>query len=217
MIPATDFPPKVKPTPLYFHDGGKLEAAAPTAETGSTKYTSDPFVPMKIPGTSFPGARDASAFERQAEVRTFTTQPLKEAVEWTGRVKAELMVSSSTPDTDLLVRISDVYPDGRSILIVDYPIRARYREGFEKEVLMEPGQVYKVAWDIGWMSQMFNKGHCIRVTVSGTGSPLYEPNPQNGKPLTIAFPQDAKPALISIHHNRENASRILAPVRPIDR
>ncbi len=209
---ATDFPPKAEATPLYLHAGGKLSASAPTAETGATKYTSDPFVPMKIPGTSFPGARDASAFERQAEVRTFTTEPLKEAVEWTGRVKAELMVSSSTPDTDLLVRISDVYPDGRSILIVDYPIRARYREGFEKEVLMEPGQVYKVAWDIGWMSQIFNRGHRIRVTVSSTGAPLYEPNPQNGKPFTIAFPQDAKPGLISIHHNKANASRILAPV-----
>lgn len=210
-----NFAPKVEPTPLYLQAGGKLLSSAPTAETGATKYTSDPFVPMKIPGTSFPGARDASAFERQAEVRTFTTEPLKEAVEWTGRVKAELMVSSSTPDTDLLVRISDVYPDGRSILIVDYPIRARYREGFEKEVLMEPGQAYKIAWDIGWMSQVFNKGHRIRVTVSSTGAPLYEPNPQNGKPLTIAFPKDAKPALITIHHNKVNASRILAPVHTV--
>jgi uncharacterized protein len=209
---APDFPPKHDMTPLYLYDGGKLDATAPTVANSSTKYTSDPFVPMSIPGTSFPGAKDARPFERQAEVRTFTTEPLKEAVEWTGRVKAELMVSSSTPDTDLLVRISDVYPDGRSILIVDYPIRARYREGFEKEVLMEPGQVYKVAWDIGWMSQIFNKGHRIRVTVSSTGAPLYEPNPQNGKPLTIDFPKDAKPALVTIHHDKGNASRILAPV-----
>lgn len=207
---AADFPPKHEMTPLYFREGGKLDAMAPS-KNSSTKYTSDPFVPMSIPGTAFPGARDARPFERQAEVRTFTTEPLKEAVEWTGRVKAELKISCSTPDTDLLVRISDVYPDGRSILIVDYPIRVRYRDGFEKEVLMEPGNVYSVAWDIGWMSQVFNKGHRIRVTVSGTGSPLYEPNPQNGKPATIEFPKDAKPALITIHHGQDHASRILAP------
>ncbi len=208
---ANDFPPKHAMTPLYLHGGGKLESTAPTID-GSTKYTCDPFVPMSIPGTGFPGARDARPFERQAEVRTFTTEPLKEPVEWTGRVRAELKVSCSTPDTDLLVRISDVYPDGRSILIVDYPIRARYRNGFEKEELMEPGKVYSIAWDIGWMSQVFNKGHRIRVTVSGTGSPLYEPNAQNGKPATIEFPKDAKPALVTIHHGKEHASRILAPV-----
>lgn len=209
---ATDFPPKLTMTPLYFREGGKLDVAAPTVAKGATKYTSDPFVPMSIPGTSFPGAKDARPFEGQAEVRTFTTEPLKEAVEWTGRVKAELFISASTPDTDLLVRVSDVYPDGRSILIVDYPIRARYREGFEKEVLMEPGKVYKVAWDIGWMSQIFNAGHRIRVTVSSTGAPLYEPNPQNGKPMSIDFPKDAKPALVTIHHGQEHASRILAPI-----
>lgn len=208
---AADFPPKHDMTPLYFHEGGKLDSSLPVKD-GSTKYTSDPFVPMSIPGTAFPGARDARPFERQGEVRTFTTEPLNEAVEWTGRVKAELKVSCSTPDTDLLVRVSDVYPDGRSILIVDYPIRVRYRNGFEKEELMELGKVYTVAWDIGWMSQIFNKGHRIRVTVSSTGSPLYEPNVQNGKPATIEFPKDAKPALVMIHHGKDHASRILAPV-----
>ena len=77
---------------------------------------------MEIPGRSFPGARDARAFERQAEVRTFTTPPLEASVEWTGRVQAELFVSSTARDTDFIVRISDVYPDGRSILIVDYQL-----------------------------------------------------------------------------------------------
>ena len=116
----------------------------PATDDGSTSYVSDPLKPMKIPGRAFPGARDARPFESQSEVRTFTTEPLKEPVEWTGRVRAELFVSSTEKDTDFIVRISDVYPDGRSILIVDYPWRARYRNGFDREELMETGKVHRI-------------------------------------------------------------------------
>ena len=167
---------------------------------------------MSIPGRGFPGARDSRPFEKQAEVRTFTTEPLKSPVEWTGRAKVELKLSSTAPDTDMLVRISDVYPDGRSILIVDYPLRARYRDGFEKQVFMKKGEVYTLKWDIGWLSQVFNKGHRIRVTVASTGSPLYEPNPQNGKPSTIEFPEDARSATNTIQHSKMHAWRIIAAV-----
>jgi hypothetical protein len=211
---ATDWTPAAASTPLYLGEGGKLTTGAPTADTGSTSYKSDPLHPMEIPGAAFPGAKDARPFEKQPEVRTFTTEPLAKPVEWTGRVRAELFVSSTAQDTDFIVRVSDVYPDGRSILIVDYPLRARYREGFDKEVLMEPGKVYKIAYDVGWMSQIFNTGHRICVTIASTGAPLYEPNPQTGKPLTIEFPKDAVTATNTIHHDREHASRILAPAIP---
>jgi putative CocE/NonD family hydrolase len=167
---------------------------------------------MQIPGRSFPGARDARPFEAQSEVRTFTTAPLAEPVEWTGRVKAELYVSSTARDTDFIVRVSDVYPDGRSILIVDYPWRARYRKGFDREALLQPGEIYKIVFPVGWMSQIFNRGHRIRVTVASTGAPLYEPNPQTGKPLTIEFPDDAVKAVNTIYQNRAYASRIIAPL-----
>lgn len=209
---ASDFPPKAKSVPMYLRGGGVLSAARPTNRKGHTKYVSDPAHPMEIPGRAFPGARDARAFETQEQVRTFTTEPLKAPVEWTGRVQAELLVSSDAPDTDFIVRISDVYPDGRSILIVDYPLRARYRKGFDKEVLMEQDCVYPIRFPVGWMSQIFNKGHRIRVTIASTGAPLYEPNPQNGKPLTIEFPDDARSAINTIYHNSTHASRIIAPV-----
>ena len=176
---AKDFPPKIKYKPFYLRHGGELSQAIPGRRETASTYESDPLKPMSIPGRSFPGARDARKFEEQPEVLTFTTEVLDKPVEWTGRTKAELNVSSTAPDTDFIVRISDVYPDGRSILIVDYPLRARYREGFEKEVFMKPADVYTLKWDIGWMSQIFNKGHRIRVTVASTGAPLYEPNPQN--------------------------------------
>lgn len=209
---AADFPPVHEMRPMYLAADGKLQNAAPDSPEGSTSLISDPKKPCQIAGTAFPGATDARPFESQPQVLTFTTPVLDEPVEWTGRIRAELFLSSTAPDTDVIVRVSDVYPDGRSILIVDYPQRVRYREGFDHEVLMKPGEIVGVNFDVGWISQIFNRGHRIRVTIASTGAPLYEPNPQNGKPLTIDPPDDAVTATNTIHHNRNHASRILAPV-----
>lgn len=212
---ATDWPPfPPRETPLYLRAGGKLTAEQPAATERSTIFSSNPLKPMQIPGLGFPGARDARPFENQSEVRTFTTAPLTAPVEWTGRIRAEVYLSSTARDTDLLVRVSDVYPDGRSILLVDYPLRARYRDGFDKQVLMEPGHPHRLAFDVGWVSQIFNKGHQIRVTVASTGAPLYEPNPQTGGPQTIEPPVNPVTATNTILHNAKFASRIIAPVAP---
>jgi uncharacterized protein len=208
---AADWPPPHTPTPLFLQASGGLSWTAPTDTFSSSRYVSDPRHPMEIPGTAFPGAKDARPFEKQAEVRTFTTPPLEQAVEWTGRVRAELYVSSTADDTDFIVRLSDVYPDGRSILIMDYPRRARYREGFDHQALLHHGTAYKLEFDVGWVSQIFNKGHQIRVTIASTGAPLYEPNPQTGDAQTIEFPADAKVATNTIHHSLQWASRIVVP------
>jgi putative CocE/NonD family hydrolase len=209
---APDFPPASTTLPLCLHENGLLSQQSPNSETGSTSWISDPLKPCQIPGTAFPGAADARDFEKQADVRTFTTDVLTEPVEWTGRIKAELWLSSTAPDTDVIVRVSDVYPDGRSILLVDYPWRVRYRDGLDKEILMKPGEIVPVRFDVGWVSQIFNRGHRIRVTIASTGAPLYEPNPQNGKPFTLDMPQDATSATNTLYHNRTHSSRILAPV-----
>ena len=209
---AQNWPVPSQDTGYYFHEGGRLDTAKPAAKTSATSYVSDPCHPMEIPFTSFPGARDARKFEEQKEVRTFTTGPLTAPVEWTGKVRAELYVASTAKDTDFIVRVTDVYPDGRSILIVDYVRRARYREGFEKEVLMQPGKIYRVAFDVGSLSQIFNTGHRIRVTVASTGAPFYEPQPQTGEPLTIEFPANAVTATNTIFHQYSHASRVIAPV-----
>lgn len=210
---ATDFPPAAETHPLFLHEGGLLTGDAPTRANSTTSYESDPRNPMQIPAGGFPGAKDARPFEAQAEVRTFTTEALAEPVEWTGRVHAELYLSSTAADTDVIVRVSDVYPDGRSILIIDYPQRVRYREGFDREILMEPGKVYPVKFPVGWISQVFAKGHRIRVTIASTGAPFYEPNPQNGKAFTSGLPEDAVAATNTIHHSAGHASRLLAPVK----
>jgi predicted acyl esterase len=208
-----NWPVPAKETAYYFHEGGGLGETQPTAAKSSTSYRSDPRQPMQIPGTSFPGAKDARAFEKQSDVRTFTTEPLAEPVEWTGRVKVELHIASTARDTDFIVRVSDVYPDGRSMLLMDYPRRARYRDGFEKEKLLKPGEPTRIAFDLGWTSIIFNQGHRIRVTIASTGAPLYEPNPQTGDPQTIEFPANAVTATNTVFHEAKHASRILAPVK----
>ena len=77
---------------------------------------------------------------------------------------------------------------------------------------MEAGKIYKVAFDIGWFSQNFNRGHKIRVTVASTGAPFFEANPNTGEPLTIEFPQNSVVAKNSVKHEKAHASRIIAPI-----
>lgn len=207
---AKDWPIAAKETPLYLHHGGTLTAEVPKDEP-PTLFEADPLHPATIPERAFPGAKDARAFEKQEQVRTFTTEPLDKPVEWTGKVKAELWLASSAKDTDVIVRVSDVYPDGRSILLIDYVRRLRYREGYEKEVFLEPGKPVPVTFDVGWLSQVFAKGHRIRVTVAGTGAPFYEPNPNTGEPLTLDFPAKTVVAKNQLLHETERASRIVVP------
>ncbi len=109
----------------YLHADSSLSTVRPILTSGNVRFKADPYFPCEIPGRAFPGAKDTTSFDRQAEVRTFTSDTLTEPIEWTGKVKAEMYLASSAQDTDLIVRVSDVYPDGRSILLVDYIRRVR--------------------------------------------------------------------------------------------
>jgi predicted acyl esterase len=210
---ADDWPVRALPASYFLHEGGALSEKRPESADSATDFLADPLHPNTIPGRGFPGAADARDFEKQSEVRTFTTGILEDPVEWTGKLQAELFVSSSARDSDFIVRVSDVYPDGRSMLIADYIRRARYRDGYDRQVFMEPDKVYKVAFDIGWICQSFNRGHRIRITVASTGAPFFEPNPNTGEPLTIEFPEKTVVAKNRVHHNRQFASRMIAPVK----
>ncbi len=209
---AKDFPPASTAADWFLQPDGKLAAAKPTAAKASTAYVSDPQHPMSLPYPGFPGARDARGFEEQAEVRTWTSEVLTQPLEVTGRIKAEVFVSSTAKDTDFFLRVTDVYPDGRSILLVDYPLRARYHEGFDHQKLLVPGEVTKLAWDIGWTSIIFNKGHRVRITIASTGAPYYEPNPQTGAPISHFITEPGETAINTIWHDTAHASRVILPV-----
>ena len=186
----------------------------------ATEWRSDPSAPIPLGETVgfAPGGRDQRAYEAHDEdCAVFTSTPLAEPVEWTGMVRAELEVMSTGRDTDVVVRVCDVYPDGRSMLVVEYAQRARYREGFGKQVLMEPDEPTSIAFDIGWCSITFAAGHKIRVVVSSTGDPLYEANAhQDGSEMTVEPPPGGGPAVTNtLLHGGRCVSKIVAPVVPI--
>jgi uncharacterized protein len=211
-----DWPVPARDTAYYLHgaSAGTAGTLSPKKPSGvaATTYQSDPAHPVPMPGRAFAGAKDTRETDQHPDGRTFTTEPLTAPIEWTGKVRVELFVSSNAPDSDFIVRVSDVYPDGRSILIIDAIRRARFRDSWEREVFMKPGEVYKVAFDVGWLSQIFNKGHHIRVTVASTGAPFYDPNPQTGGEVTYEPPAKIQVATQTLHHKGAQASRIIAPV-----
>lgn len=209
---AENWPPLKSEKSLYLSEAGQLLDMAPDVPSSGTNYTVDPLHPVEIAGRSFPGAKDARPVENQKDVRTWTTPMLENALEITGEIYAELWVKSTAADSDFILRVSDVYPDGRSMLLMDYPIRARYRDGFERESLLTPGEPAKLKWHIGWTSIILNKGHRLRVTVTSTGAPFYEPNNQAGGAQTADWMTEAQTAINTILHERGHASRLLLPI-----
>jgi len=214
---APDWPPPARETRLFLHEQGRLTPTAPAQADRRTTFESDPRRPMVHAGASFPGARDARHFEVQPEVRTWTSEVLDTPVEWTGAVHAEIWLSSTAPDTDVILRVSDVYPDGRSMLVMDYPLRARYREGFDRQVLLTPDEPALLRWRIGWTSLIFNRGHRIRVTIASTAAPLHEPNNQTGGPQTVDWMKETRVARNSIWHDVTRPSCLVVPIMPAPR
>jgi hypothetical protein len=211
---ADDWPVPSREAPYYLLDGGRLSAdSSDKTRQNTTEWTSDPSDPPELEGRQPQSGLDQRGFEKHAGVKTFTTEPLREPVEWTGLVKAKLFVSSTAPDTDVIVRLTDVYPDGRSILISDMVRRLRFRNGFENEEMLEPGRVYPVEIDITWLSHIFNTGHRIRVTVCSAGAPYWEVNPQTGQTITAEPPAKVQTARNAVWHTGEHRSALIAPAR----
>jgi uncharacterized protein len=208
---AADWPIPADNVAWYLHGDRTLTVSPPKDEGGSVGFLADPQHPASIPSLAFPGAQDARPFESQADVRTFDSEVLTQPIEWTGRIDADVWLSSNRPDTDLIVRVSDVYPDGRSMLLVDMVRRVRYREGFDREAFLVPDQPTRVQFSVGWISQIFATGHRIRVTVASTGAPFYEPNPNTGEPFTLDPPLRSVIAHNRVWTSRSWPSRIIAP------
>jgi putative CocE/NonD family hydrolase len=123
------------------------------------------------------------------DVLAFETEPLAEAVEVTGPIVVRLWVGSSAPDTDFTAKLVDVYPpsddypDGYQLGLCDSIIRCRYREGWDREVFMEPGEAYAVTITLSPTSNLFAAGHRIRVDVSSSNFPRLDLNPNTGEPM----------------------------------
>jgi predicted acyl esterase len=181
---ADVWPPPSAQTPFYLAPDGRLTREPPDA--GELKYTYDPADPVPTKGgrnlTIPAGPFDQREVESRPDVLVFSTEPLTEPLEVTGRLTVRLFAASSARDTDFTAKLTDVYPDGRSMLVADSVLRARFREGFDREVLLEPGRTYEFTIDLQSASLILNRGHRIRVAISSSNAPRFDPNPNTGDP-----------------------------------
>ncbi|MEK6795889.1 MAG: CocE/NonD family hydrolase [Spirochaetota bacterium] len=127
------------------------------------------------------GPFDQRTLESRADMAVYTSPVLDKPLEATGRIRAVIYLSSSAIDTDVSVRLTDVYPDGRSMLIAEGMQRALLRESLEKPIPLVPEKVYRIEVDLWSVSVVFNKGHRIRIAVTSSNYPRFEKNPGTGR------------------------------------
>lgn len=156
------------------------------------------------------GPRD----QRPVEPRclTYTSGPLTESIDVVGPVTAILYVSSSCVDTDFAARLCDVFPDGRSILVVDGILRARYRKSIFRPKLMRPGKVYRLEIDLWPTAWRFAEGHRLRLAIASSNFPRFDRNLNNGKSASAASEMEI--AVNTVHHERAHPSCIALPCLP---
>jgi predicted acyl esterase len=177
---ADDWPIPYNENSWYFHENGILSTSLPE-DYEPLNYTYNPINPVPtIGGQNLnieAGPYDQSPVENRDDVLVFTSETLNEPYEATGPLKAKLYVSSNSSDTDFTVKLTDVYPDGRSMLITDGILRMRKRNGTDHWELIEPGETYEIEVDLGSISYIWNTGHKIRVAVSSSNYPRFLNNP----------------------------------------
>lgn len=213
-------------TPVYLSSQGRAQTAAgdgalswtsvPTRQSAD-HYIYNPLDPVRpAKGTDvwhlLSGMTDRAEVEKRNDVLVYTSPVLKEAVEVTGVIKTTLYASSSAPDTDFVVNLIDVYPNGHTQYLTNGIVRASYRDGTKQRKLIEPGKIYEYTFKLRPISNAFQKGHRIRIEVTSSDMDRYARN-QNvaDAPGTTANVAIAKQA---IYHGAAYPSRLELPVIP---
>ncbi|KEO81574.1 CocE/NonD family hydrolase [Tumebacillus flagellatus] len=215
-------------TRYYLHSGGNansrfgdgvLRTEAPGAELQGAAvdaYRYDPSRPFPFltDGTSsqIGGPDDYAALEQRADVLVYSTDVLEADTEVTGPIRMELFAASSAVDTDFMVKLLDVHPNGFVQRLTDGMVRARFRNGMEREELIEPGQVYRYEIDCWHMSHVFLAGHQIRIEVTSSAFPKYDRNLNTGAPLGQTT--EMVVAEQTVYHEEARPSAIVLPIIP---
>ncbi|WP_022698608.1 CocE/NonD family hydrolase [Euryhalocaulis caribicus] len=219
-------PQEAEPVRLYLqsdeganslYGDGTLMREAP-AGNGSDSFIYDPMIPVLTIGGGdccnggivTPGAFDQRPVEAREDVLVYTSEPLTEPMQVTGFVDAVLAVSSDAPDTDFAVKLVDVAPDGTAWIIDDTIMRARYREGYDTEVMMQDGEIYTLDLTPMTTSVEFQPGHRIRVEVTSSNFPKFVRNLNTGGDNYNE--SEGARAANTVHHGAEHASWIELPV-----
>jgi len=198
---------------------GVLSITAPDAAASDT-FDYDPMNPVPAlgggvccnQGAAPGGSYDQRAIEARADVLVYTSGPMDADLEVTGSVWPTLFVSSDAVDTDFTVKLVDVHPDGTAYNVDDTILRARYRNGYDKQVFMREGEVYELTPTPMSTSHVFLKGHRIRVEVSSSKFPQYMRNLNTG-----GNNYDETGGVVArntVHHSADYPSRIVLPVMP---
>ena len=211
-------------TPYYFHSDGSANSrhgngglsTTPPDKEKSDQYVYDPADPPKYifkPGSFQLGLNEDQRFvEDRKDVLCFTSDVLEEDLEITGPLKVKLYASSDAKDTDFVARLVDVLPDGYAMRVNDGIIRARFRNSYREPELMVPGEVYEFTIDLWATSQVFKKGHRIRIEVLSSAFPKFDRNLNTGdKP---GFSTEMRKAQQTIYHNKKYPSHIILPIIP---
>ena len=215
-------------TPYYFHSGGSantllgdgaLSTQTPGDETPD-RYDYDPAFPTPTLGGNTccrpdivpNGGFDQRPVESRNDVLVYTSEPLEKDMEITGPVIVKLHASTDARDTDFTAKLTDVHPDGYALNLCDGIIRGRYRESTERQVLLEPGTIYEFTIDLYPTSNVFKKGHRIRVDISSSNFPRFDRNPNTGH----KFGEDAEMQVAhqQVFHYGAHPSHIILPVIP---
>lgn len=220
-VPGTEY------RPLYLASGGaanslrgdgRLEWAAGAA--GRDQYVYDPALPAPTTGgnnccgtPTMAGPRDQRPVERRADVLVYTTPILEKPLAIAGPVKMKLHAATDGPDTDWMIKLVDVRPDGFAMNVAEGILRARFRKGLDKPELLKPGEVYEFEIDMAGTANVFQPGHRIRVDITSSNFPQFDRNPNTGEPLGASA--KVRVAQQTVHHGGARASHIVLPVVPL--
>ncbi|HUQ79533.1 MAG TPA: CocE/NonD family hydrolase [Gemmatimonadaceae bacterium] len=231
--------PDTKWTPYYCGKDGLLSPVRPTVTEAWREYRFDPAHPVPTIGGTvtsgqpvmvggvFDQREDARFFgsvepyrplAERPDVLVFQTPPLESAVEVTGPIAASLWIASDCPDTDFTIKLVDVYPpnddypDGFAMNVADGILRVRYRDSWEKPSMMTPGLVYAIKVTAFPTSNLFPRGHRIRLDISSSNFPHFDVNPNTGEPEAKAT--SSRVAANRVFLDASRPSHIVLPVIP---
>jgi uncharacterized protein len=212
-------PTGTTPIKLFFNESNNLTPSLPASANASANITYDPHNPSPTVGGSTlrndlqQGPYDqAPAVESRNDILIFTTPALSENVVMKGTGRVHLFVSSNRPDTDFGYRLTDVYPDGRSMLLVDNIQRMRFRNGFltSDTASMQSGTVYEIDIDIHDLANTFLAGHKIRIDITSSNYPRFNNNLNNGGAMYTSG--DTLTATNTVYFSNNKASFVELPL-----
>ena len=221
-----DWPiPRARTTKYFLHSNGNANSlkgqgslsTEPAQSETSDQYTYDPHNPIPtvggqvlgyVPG----GPYDQRPVEARQDVLVYSTPPMAQDTEVTGPISLQLFASSSAVDTDFTGKLVDVAPDGFAQNLTDGILRARYRDSQERPVPMIPGHVYKFAIDLWSTSNVFRRGHILRLEVSSSNFPRFDRNMNTGEDQATA--RESVPATNTIYHDAAHPTALILPIIP---